>query len=144
MKAGWCVKCQLRIGRKRFRQLFDGMCEDCSRKYRPSGTPQPATGAASSEQKTETEQLGRSRGAGCAKIQKPKPIVSLGRTESRRDERLKQEENSLLEAFDRIKQQGITKNWHREVANLLGWKKEKVTHVAKRLRKKGLGDRIKV
>ncbi|MCU0546816.1 MAG: hypothetical protein MUE44_32405, partial [Oscillatoriaceae cyanobacterium Prado104] len=32
----------------------------------------------------------------------------------------------------------------REVANLLGWKKEKVTHVAKRLRKKGLGDRIKV
>lgn len=26
---GWCEECKPRIGRKRYRQLFDGACQDC-------------------------------------------------------------------------------------------------------------------
>lgn len=114
---GWCLGCRSRVGTQKFRQLIDGkVCADCH-KLLPI--------APIVEQKaTPTQNV-------------VSPKVNKYKRVNYKSSLLKEEE-LLIEAFEKFKEQGIGKYWIKPIAKILNWDWQRTAIVARRVRKKGI------
>jgi len=121
---GWCLRCRSEAGRKpsrigtqKFRQLIDGkVCVDCHKLLPAAPTIQQV---ATPTQNVVSPKVGKYK------------RVNYNSS-------LLEEEELLIKAFDKFKNEGIGKYWVKPIAKILNWDWQRTALVARRVRKKGI------
>ena len=123
---GWCDRCKDRVGRKLYRLLVGGSCQDCNRKWGKVVQQETVNDDPPAAQRKKTP----------ASRKKKAPRIKEARTFVRPSEAdFRREEEAFLQALHEL--QLFDPFWVEPIAEHLGWSCDKARKTGRRLKKRG-------
>ena len=138
MNFGWCETCATRVGSKKFRELVIGnYCLDCVKRFKIKPLPNPGLNNDGTSNKSTTKRKSRYKPVLEPKKRGRKPKEKQPKPKSQLFITQREDELTLLTAFQLVHPHFFTDSWCDRMGLFLGWSKNEVKVVAKRLRRWG-------
>ena len=126
---GWCDRCRDRVGRKQYRLLVSGSCNDCNRKWGEVVRDREVSDAPKPKSRSRTTKPPALKKEKPLRVEQPRTFARPSETEFRK------EEEEFLRALHEI--QLFDSDWVAPMAKHLGWGHEKTRKAGRRLKKRG-------